>query len=154
MAKYLPEVYDKQSKIQFFYNEFKRRDANPEGFDNKMKNWCSSINKYCDDEDRFLVDLNELRQKFEYLSCRPHVNCLKLVLTNMIKERKLLPVEEFEREFLSNQNGSWLNWSVSSVKKTLGWFSSSMTGEYLPVFSNELFEFVQLFYFLNFFISH
>lgn len=129
MAKYLPDVYDKQSKIQFFYNEFKRRDANPEGFDNKMKNWYSSISKYCEDEDRFLIDLNELRQEFEYLSCRPHMNCLKLVLTNMCKERKLLPIDEFEREFLSNQNGGWLNWGVSSVKKTLGWFSSSVTGE-------------------------
>lgn len=130
MSKYLPEVYDKQSKIQFFYNEFKRRDANPDGFDCKMKNWFSSVSKYCEDEDRFLIDLAELRQEFECFSCRPHPNCLKLVLTNMVRERKLLPVDEFEREFLSGQNrGSWLDWGVSSVKKTFGWFSSGVASK-------------------------
>lgn len=132
MSKYIPELYDKQSKIQFFYNEFKRRDANPDGFDNKMKNWFTSINNYCDDEDRFLVDLSELRNQFEYMTVRPHTNCLKLVLTNMIKERKLLPVDEFEQDFLtdSNANGGWLNWGFNSVRKTIGWFSSGVSGEW------------------------
>jgi len=129
MAKYTPELYDKQSKVQFFYNEFKRRDANPDGFDCKMKNWFTSINKYCEDEDEFLVNLNELRDRFECMSIRPQVSCLKLVLTNMIKERKLLPFEEFKRDFLHNStdNNGWLGWGFSSVKKTIGWFSSSVS---------------------------
>lgn len=129
MSKYIPDLYDKQSKVQFFYNEFKRRDANPEGFDNKMKNWFTSINKYCEDEDQFLINLSELRNQFEHLSCKPHTNCLKLVLTNMIKERKLLPIDEFKKEFLNNQNSGWVNWGFNSVKKTIGWFSSNVTGK-------------------------
>ena len=129
MSKYIPDLYDKQSKVQFFYNEFKRRDANPEGFDNKMKNWFTSIQNYCDNEDRFLIDLSELRDAFDYQSNRPHLNCLKLVLTNLIKERKLLPLDEFKIEFLVNQSNGWLNWGFSSVKKTISWFSSNVTSK-------------------------
>lgn len=99
-----------------------------------MKSWMHVIEEYVLDRDDPLVSIDDLRKHLITLTLKPTVNCLRLVLTNMMLHGEIMSESQFAQKFGCKKDGDssgWLTWGVSGVRKMLSWGTATQTGEFL-----------------------
>lgn len=114
------------------FSEFRPKDANPEGWQDKMDFWVSLILQWSRDTETPVFSAFDLATAFERKRCQPA--CLQTVLAYMKKSGDLVSAQE---HFATD---GWVKWGFDIlVKKPLSWmWSWSAGGEPLTTLSEEL----------------
>lgn len=139
---YLPDIWDNSKRMSVLFCEFRSREANPEGWDSKMKFWINAINEWTEKTQSVCFTLEELRDAFERNGSRPQIKSLQLVLSEMQRRQVVFSRENFPRCLQSNQS-SWVSWGFKNfVVRPLSWSYSMLSGSEESV-SEEINESIQ-----------
>jgi hypothetical protein len=135
MSELVLRKYDSKPKVTFFFHDFKSREANPEGFDSKMKNWMHVLEEHVLDRKDPLISIDDLRKQLDTQGMKPTVNCVRLVLTNLLRQEEIVAESQFQQKFSIKKGDvgdSWIGWGISGVRKIFTWGSSIPNGKQNP----------------------
>ena len=123
-----PEEFQDAKRAAFLMKEFRPREANPEGYDDKMSFWIRNITRWsC--QNNVILTPKSVREAFVREGIPPDNSCIKHVLNHMMHEGKIVKRNVFEQELRDRitSRSSWTSWGVSLVKKPFSWGVSYMT---------------------------
>lgn len=108
--------------MAFMFREFRAREANPEGWDIKMRQWTQLIEKWSAQSGVSEFTINDVRNAFRTNDQVPDAKCIKLVLSNMHRKGHLLNQNEFKTRCSQKTNkDGWLSWGLSTAAKPISW---------------------------------
>ncbi|OQV13465.1 putative Charged multivesicular body protein 7 [Hypsibius exemplaris] len=110
-ASYLPAAWEDDTRMNALFTEFRARNANTAGYDNKMKFWVDVIDACVVGEDMVTFSAAELREKLQRKGKKPH--CIPAVLEEMHRSKKFITMDQF---FAASQE-SWVAWGFDSLVK-------------------------------------
>lgn len=121
---------------------FRSRSANPDGFDSKMRLWINSIEEWTILNKKLTVCLKDIHQTFiSDNGIRPDKECIRLVLSEMKRESRLIPLSSLKTSNIWSTSSStslmldsfidpktWLGWGVKKlVFDPATWAVSTLT---------------------------
>ena len=133
LNKISPDEFKDAKKRSFLMREFRPRDANPEGYDDKLNFWIRSINKWSFSSGlSSSVDFNvkQIREAFESDGQVPESSVIKLALYHMMSKGLIVKREDYVqslRQKIKN-NSSWVSWGLSHATKPISWGWSIVYG--------------------------
>lgn len=124
----IPEEWQDAKRAAFLMKEFRPREANPEGYDDKMSFWVRNILRWSS-QDNVVMTPASVREAFVREGIPPDNSCIKHVLNHMMREGKLVKKSLFQQELKTRQSSrsSWVSWGVSLATKPLSWGVSYLT---------------------------
>lgn len=118
--KYLPEEWKDVKTMAFLFREFKPKDANPEGWETKLRFWISSVKRWSKVTNSVEFSVRDVQEAFRKEDSFPEMSCIKLVLSNMLRKGDLIAASDFVAN--CHQSGSgWVSWGVNLAAKPLSW---------------------------------
>lgn len=120
---YLPDCWNDDKKMNVLFHPFRIREINPEGWDLKMNFWINLINKWCLFDRKVVFTIDEMRQNFNRDEKLPHLDCVKLVISHMKRQNKILFKDEIVNQ-TNRSKSSFVNWTLNSLIMkpiTIGW---------------------------------
>lgn len=139
------------TKSGTFFAPFRSRSANPDGFDAKMKLWMNAIEEWMVRDKRLTLSLNNIHQTFiSDNGIRPDKECLRLVISEMKRQSRLVPMKtlrtssiwsssQSQANYMDNliDPSTWLGWGVKKfVYNPAAWALSSLTGSHDQSYSD------------------
>lgn len=125
-----------------FFAPFRSRSANPDGFDRKMELWIAAIEEWTVTNKKLTLALKDIHQTFVADNgIRPDKECLRLVLSEMKRRSKIVPLTTLKASNVWSSNSSfhvpvldsyidpkgWLSWSVKKlVYQPASWAISTL----------------------------
>ncbi|KAH7642132.1 charged multivesicular body protein 7 [Dermatophagoides farinae] len=124
---YLPDCWNDDKRMDVLFHPFRIREINPEGWDLKMNFWINLINKWCLFDRKVVFTIDEIRQNFNRDERLPHLDCIKLVVSHMKRQNKILFKDDIVNQKKcseSNRTSLLANWALNSLIMkpiTFGW---------------------------------
>lgn len=120
-----PEEWKNLKRRNFLMAEFRPRDANPEGYDDKLNFWIRNINKWSNHPSTVEFTVKNIQDSFESEGRVPESNCVKRVLSHMMTKGLVMRREDYFQRIQTKlrQNSSWVSWGLTQATKPLsyGW---------------------------------
>lgn len=108
--------------------EFRPKEANPEGYQDKMSFWVRNISRWsC--QGNIILTPASVRIAFVREGIPPDDSCIKHVLHHMMHEGRLVRKTLFLQNLKERQEvaSSWTTWGLSLVRKPVSWGVSFLT---------------------------
>lgn len=132
------------SKSGALFAPFRSRSANPDGFDSKMKLWITVIEEWVIENKKLTISVKDIHQRFvSDTGSRPDKECIRLVLSEMKRRSKVVPLSTVKTSRLWSPQASssihpfvdhyidpkgWLSWGVKNfVYNPASWAVSALT---------------------------
>lgn len=124
--RYLPDCWLDDKRMEVLFSPFRLRYINPEGWDLKMNFWVNQINKWCLNQSKVVFTIEDAQKAFVRADRQPFAECLKLVVSNMKRNGKLLFPEDLQedRRNMKQLSRNFASWTLNTmlVKPfTMGW---------------------------------
>lgn len=107
-----------------YFAPFRSRSANPDGFNSKMKYWIGAIEEWSLINKKLIFSLIDIHDEFvsSDMKLRPNKECIRLVLSEMKRKSKIIPLSCLKSSSLwSPQTSSSIVESFIDPNGWVGW---------------------------------
>lgn len=117
----LPEEWKDPKRAAFLSSDFRPREVNPDGYDNKVAFWVRNILRYSSQE-RCVFTTRAFREVFVRDGSLPTSSCISTVIATLLQSDKVKLRSQLQSELITRMNKSWLStgynlisWTVSTL---------------------------------------
>ena len=119
-----PYKWKDAKRAAFLLSDLRPRDANPDGYDDKVNFWSRSILSWSASDGRCVFTLRAVREAFANNASLPSLSCLQTVTGTLLGQRKLKIRSELESDLTARVRNSWVAAGINLVS----WGLSALSG--------------------------
>ena len=128
-VKYHPDEWKDVKRMKFLMTDFRSRDANPEGYDDKMSFWIKSILKWSSSQPSVTeFSLKSISDSFEKDGQAPSVGLLRTVLGTMMAKNQVMRRSQYKEMLMKSCNEGWVSWGIDLATKPISWGINTLIG--------------------------
>lgn len=128
IVKAHPEEWKDVKRMKFLMTDFRPRDANPEGYDDKMSFWVKTLQKWSYQVDATEFSLKSIRDSFEKDGHSPSISLLKTVVGSMLTNNQVMKRDVYKEKLNRSMTEGWISWGFTLATKPLSWGLSPLIG--------------------------
>lgn len=121
-TRFQPEEWSDPKRASFLMREFRAREANPDGYDDKLSFWVRNINLWSRNA-RPCFSIRDVREAFARDGIPPDYACIDHVFRHLISKGSLQRKSELEKLLKQRSSGgdSWTSWGLSLITRPVSW---------------------------------
>ena len=128
VVKAHPDEWKDLKRMKFLMTDFRARDANPEGYDDKMSFWIKNLLKWSNQAQTTEFSVKSIRESFEKDGHTPSVGLLNTVIGSMMANNQIVRLEVYKEMLTKSMAEGWVSWGVSLATKPISWGLSTLIG--------------------------
>lgn len=127
MNDYHPKEWHDAATAAVMLRDFRPKETNPEGWSFKMNLWIRSVERWSQATGTVEFSMSDIQRAFVRDSVLPSDNCVKLVVSNMLRNNQLATLDQFVDKCKSARHAGWLSWGLSAATRPLSWALGALT---------------------------
>lgn len=128
-VKYHPDEWKDGKRMKYLMTDFRSRDANPEGYDDKMSFWKRSILKWSSSHPSVAeFSLKSVCDSFEKDGQAPSVGLLRTVLGVMVARNEVMKRDQYKEMLMKSCNEGWVSWGMGLAVRPISWGINTLIG--------------------------
>lgn len=123
-----PDEWKDVKRMKFLMTDFRSRDANPEGYDDKMSFWIKTLSKWSSSPQAAEFNLKSIRDSFEKDGHMPSTGLLQTVMSKMMSSNQVMKRDVYKESLLKSMTEGWVSWGVTLATKPISWGLTTLIG--------------------------